>query len=135
MTLKYVVIGIMTAALLVLVPNVPFVNASLNEPREPLTEEEMESGFYNEEGYLLGKNNRPAINLDLDPDESCLFDVYQEQCIPGSEQECPRPQFGNNEDSTCFPNTLIDGEWQWECPEGYHSAEYDETGQCYPNSE
>jgi hypothetical protein len=64
-----------------------------------------------------------------------LFDVYQEQCIPGSEQECHRPPFGNNEDSTCFPNTLIDGEWQWECPEGYHSAEYDETGQCYPNSE
>ena len=35
----------------------------------------------------------------------------------------------------CFPNTLVDGKWEWECPEGYHSTQDDETGQCYPDTE
>lgn len=50
-------------------------------------------------------------------------------CIPGSEQECPE-DFGRNEDATCFP--LIDN-GEWGCPEGYHTREGDETGQCYSN--
>ena len=27
------------------------------------------------------------------------------------------------------------GKWEWECPEGYHDVNDDETDQCYPNSE
>ena len=54
--------------------------------------------------YAISSHSaRPPINPDFNPDESCLFDVYQLKCIPGAEQECPRPQFGNNDDSTCFP--------------------------------
>ncbi|MGC2307222.1 MAG: hypothetical protein WA461_02370 [Nitrososphaeraceae archaeon] len=68
------------------------------------------------------------VNPYFAPDESCMFDTYQLQCIPGEDQECPKG-YGQNEDGTCF---LIhkDG-----CPEGYHSAEDDETGQCYPDTE
>ena len=36
------------------------------------------------------------------------------------------------EDSTCFP---LDENGDWVCPEGYHSVEDDESGQCYPDSE
>jgi hypothetical protein len=43
----------------------------------------------NENCYVLSKQNRPAINPDFDPDRSCLFDVFQLKCIPGSEQDCP----------------------------------------------
>jgi hypothetical protein len=65
------------------------------------------------------------------PDESCLFDVYQEKCLPGPiTDECPE-DFGTNEDGYCFP--MKDGNWV--CPEGYHDIDDDETGQCYPNSE
>jgi hypothetical protein len=67
----------------------------------PFTEEERESGFYNENGYVKGQNNRPQINLEFAPDESCLFDVFQLKCIPGSQQECPEG-FGNNDPETCF---------------------------------
>jgi hypothetical protein len=58
-----------------------------------------------------------------------MFDAYQLKCIPGSEQSCHEVGFGNNEDATCFfkhPNG---------CPEGYFSADDDETGQCYKTSE
>lgn len=123
-------IGIMVVTLLM--PNVVLASYDDNEPREPFTEEERESGFYHENGYAISsQRNRPAINPDFAPDYSCLFDVYQLKCIPGSEQECPRPQFGQNDDETCFPYEYItEG-----CPKGYHSAEYDETGQCYPDTE
>ena len=60
------------------------------------------------------------------PDASCDFDAYQLQCIPGESQECPEG-FGNNEDYTCH---LIE-----DCPPEYHSADDDETGQCYPDTE
>jgi len=69
----------------------------------------------------------------LAPDQSCLFDAYQLKGIPGSGQECPE-DFGTNEDGTCFSPTLINGNWEWECPDGYHSEEDDETGQCYPDT-
>ena len=74
--------------------------------------------------------SRPAINPDFDPDYSCLFDVEQIQCVPGSQQECPRPQFGNNEDDRCFP---VNDKGYHVCPDGYHGTDDDETGQCYPN--
>ena len=61
------------------------------------------------------------------PDASCEFDAYQLQCIPGDHQECPEG-FGSNEDGTCFVDRIG-------CPDGYHNAEDDETGQCYPDSE
>lgn len=86
-----------------MVPGTVF--ASLNELRDPFIQEEKVSGLYTEEGYLLGKSNRPAINPDLDVDEDCKFDSYQIKCQPGSEQECPwRP--GTNEDDSCVPNVL-----------------------------
>jgi hypothetical protein len=76
-----------------------------------------------------------VVRPDFEPHESCLFDAFQLKYIPGSQQECPRPQFSQNEDYTCFPNTLINGEWEWECPEDYHWTEDDETGQCYQDAE
>ena len=76
----------------------------------------------------MNKGNRPAINEDFDPDQSCLFDVFQLKCVPGSQQECPEG-FGSAESEDCFPEHR-DG-----CPEGYHGTDNDETAQCYPNSE
>jgi hypothetical protein len=105
LTIKYVIIGIIIATSLI--PGTVF--ASLNEPREPFTEGERESGFYNKGGYLLGKSNRPAINPDLDIDEDCKFDAYQIKCQPGSEQECPWGP-GTNEDDGCVPSDV-------ECPD------------------
>jgi hypothetical protein len=88
-----------------------------------------QSGFFTEREFVVQpKSNRPAINEDFDPDRSCMFDAYQLKCIPGAEQECPEG-FGNNDDSTCF---FFHKEG---CPEGYHSTDKDETGQCYSNEE
>lgn len=86
MTIKYVVIGILIATLLT--PTISGIASGRD-----LTDNERESGFYGEMGYVL-QTSRPAINPDFAPDRSCLFDVYQLHCIPGSEQECPSPQFG-----------------------------------------
>jgi hypothetical protein len=93
-------------------------------------------------GVKAYKSGRPAINEDFKPDYSCLFDTFQLECIPGSEQECPKPYFGSNDPETCFPKTLIEGDYPfvngtylWLCPKGYHNIDEDETGQCYPNSE
>jgi hypothetical protein len=63
-----------------------------------------------------------------------LFDAYQLHCIPGEDQECGEA-FGQNEDGTCFAKTFINGTYEWHCPDGYHSADGDETGQCYPDIE
>lgn len=67
----------------------------------------------------------------FDPDESCLFDVNQPKCTPPEGVDCPEG-FGTNEDGQCFP---LNEDGDWECPEGYHSIEDDESGQCYPESE
>jgi hypothetical protein len=75
--------------------------------------------------------DRPAINPDFDPDESCRFDAFQGKCTLGAEQECP-DGFGGNQYGTCFP---VNKEGYMDCPEGTHSIEGDETGQCYPNDE
>jgi hypothetical protein len=85
--------------------------------------------------FLTSQGNRPAINPGFDPDFDCIYDVSQIHCIPGSAQECPKPQFSAGDPEMCFPNTLVNGEWEWECPEDYHSVEDDETGQCYPDEE
>ena len=74
------------------------------------------------------QSGRPAVNQDFNPDRSCMFDAFQLKCIPGADQECP-DGFGNNDDSTCF---FLHTQG---CPEGYHSTDNDETGQCYSNKE
>lgn len=76
------------------------------------------------------------VNPNFAPDYTCLFDAYQLHCIPGENQDCYDIEgFAQNEDGTCFAKTFINGIWNWECPAEYHSAEDDETGQCYPNTE
>jgi hypothetical protein len=100
----------------------------------PFTAIGSNSKFFDEDGNVLYKDDRPAINEDFAPDDSCLFDVFQLKCIPGSTQKCPRPQFGNNEDNTCWPKNFINGEWIRNCPKDYHTTDGDETGQCYPNT-
>jgi len=88
-----------------------------------------QSGFFTERGYVVQpKSDRPAINVNFNPDRSCMFDAYQLRCIPGADQVCPEG-FGSNDDSTCF---FLHREG---CPEGYHSTDNDETGQCYSNEE
>lgn len=89
----------------------------------------------NDNPFRTSQSQRPSINPDFNPDESCLFDVFQLKCIPGSEQDCPKPQFSAGDPQACFPKTLVDGEWKWVCPDGYHNEDEDETGQCYPNDE
>ena len=78
--------------------------------------------------------NRPAINPDFDPDESCILDILQDKCDPGIEGECPEG-FAQNEDNRCAHRVLVNGEWEWICPDGYHIAYDDESGQCFPNDE
>lgn len=80
------------------------------------------------DNFKARQDDRPAINPDFDPDESCLFDTYQARCIPGSDQECPEGLGGSNDDQTCVPE-------HDRCPEGYHSTQDDETGQCHPNDD
>jgi hypothetical protein len=94
---------------------------------EDFTEEERESGFYDETGFVLDTDLRPAINPDLDPDEDCNLQ-YELKCIPGSQQSCfdELEGFNNGENNVCTP---VD------CQEGYHSVDDDETGLCYPNDE
>lgn len=74
-------------------------------------------------------NNQPPINPEFAPDKSCQFDVFQDKCVPGTEQECPEG-FGTNDPGTCFP---VDKNGYADCPDGYGLRDDDETGQCYPN--
>lgn len=102
-----------------------YVSASVNQ--EELSEEERESGFYNDtRGSPKYTQDRPAINPDFAPDENCNF-AYELHCIPGSQQSCfDLEGFHNGEDNVCSPI---------KCQEGYHVVDDDETGLCYPNSE
>ena len=34
-----------------------------------------------------------------------------------------------------FLRPFKDGKWKWECPDGYHGPQDDESGQCYPDTE
>jgi hypothetical protein len=61
------------------------------------------------------------------PDNDCLFNMELAKCASVN-GECP-DGFGMNEDYRCFkehPNG---------CPDGYHTTEDDETGECNLNSE
>ena len=130
MALKGIIIG---AIIVILLISTSTSTAFASVSRE-LSEKERESGFYTESGSPKYNKDRPAINPDFDPDKSCLFDILQDKCDPGTEGECPEG-FGQNSDNRCVPRTFVDGEWKWICPEGYHSAYEDESGQCYPNDE
>lgn len=115
--LKYVIIGAIIAELFT--PTM-YVFASVSKE---LTQEERESGFYDEKGQPIYEG-RPAVNPDFDPDEDCNI-AYELKCIPGSQQDCPEG-FHNGEDDVCSPVG---------CQEGYHGVDEDETGLCYPNDE
>ena len=45
------------------------------------------------------QTKRTAINEDFDPEESCLFDVYQEKCLPNPITDECSEDFGTHEDS------------------------------------
>jgi hypothetical protein len=102
-------------------------SSSSSENESESSSSQIQSGFFTELGFVVQpKSDRPAINEDFNPDRSCMFDAYQLRCVPGADQVCPE-SFGNNDDSTCF---FLHKEG---CPEGYHSTDNDETGQCYSN--
>ena len=61
------------------------------------------------------------------PDNDCLFNTELPKCAPDPNGKCP-DDFGTNEDGRCF--VIHD-----ECPDGYHTTEDDETGECNPNRE
>ena len=104
-------------------------SSSESESESESSSSQSKSGFFTERGFVVQpKSDRPVINEDFNPDRSCMFDAYQLRCIPGADQVCPEG-FGNNDDSTCF---LFHKEG---CPEGYHSTDNDESGQCYSNEE
>lgn len=117
-----------TILVMLLIPTTTYVYAGQEETQVyVMDEEERESGFYNENGHPK-LADRPAINPDFAPDKSCSFDVYQLQCIPGLEQSCSDVEgFERNEDGQCHPTG--------DCPEDYHYAFEDESGQYYPNDE
>ncbi|MGH9982508.1 MAG: hypothetical protein ACRD8W_00955 [Nitrososphaeraceae archaeon] len=63
-----VIIGMILVTLLA-VPTGVF--ASVNDRRD-LSEEQRESRLYNENGYVISNRDRPPINPDFAPDESCF---------------------------------------------------------------
>jgi hypothetical protein len=85
------IIIVLIALIAVGIPTTVFANVS-----QELSEEERESGFWGERDFVT--HDRPAINPDFVPNESCNLDVYQIQSIPESELECPE-DFGKNDDS------------------------------------
>jgi hypothetical protein len=103
-------------------------NGVFVEPREPcpLGYQECENG----ELIPAGRDCPESSNV-FAPDKSCLFNVNQPICIPPEGVDCPEG-FGTNDDGYCFPFNELG---EWECPQGYHSIEDDETGQCYPDSQ
>jgi hypothetical protein len=114
MTTKIVMIGMMIMITTLAVPNVAYASM-----QQDLSEEERESGFYDEEGYPLNTQDRPVVNPAFDPDEDCNL-AYELKCLPGAEQECPEG-WDNGEDNVCSP----DG-----CEEGYVEADEEEHGLC-----
>jgi hypothetical protein len=118
MTIKIVMIG--AIVMIILISSISNVSASARE----LTQDERESGFYNERGSPKYDQDRPAINPDFAPDEECNLGYYL-KCLPGTAQECPEG-YHNGEDNSCSPV---------ECQEGYHEEEDNESGLCYPDSE
>lgn len=97
------------AIMMVSVSNVYAITNSTSNVNKPL---------YRQIGEL-------RLNPYFAPDESCDFDAYQLQCIPGEDQECPEG-FSQNGDGTCH----LPGP----CIEGYHSVSDDETGSSFTES-
>jgi hypothetical protein len=124
------IITVLIALVAVGIPTTMNVSASQEEPDETQTyvkeERELESGFYREDGYPKDTKNRPAINPDFDPDESCDL-KWELKCIPGSEQTCRDLEgYDNGEMNVCTPRS---------CPEGYHNIAEWEDNVCYSNDE
>ena len=123
MALQYIVTGAITVILLI-PSSTMYVYAG--QPEE--TQVRIEGGselFYREDGYPRDTKNRPAINPDFAPDESCDL-KWELKCIPGSQQSCfdELEGFNNGEMNVCTPIG---------CPEGYHDIYEDEDNICHSN--
>ena len=111
-----------------LVSTTTYVSASQEKPEQTQIyvndEEERESGFYREDGFPKDTEDRPAINPDFAPDESCDL-KWELKCIPGREQSCfDLEGYNNFEGNVCTPIG---------CPEGYHDVFDDEDNICHSN--
>ncbi len=123
--LKSVMITGVTIVMM-LVLTTTYVSASQEKPEQTqvLIEEEIESGFYRDDGFPKATKDRPAINPDFAPDESCDL-KWELKCIPGREQSCFELEGYNNfEGNVCTPIG---------CPEGDHDIFEDEDNICYSN--
>jgi hypothetical protein len=109
-------IAIIAIVLLLRTPAYVFASVS-----KELTEEERESGFYDEEGRPFKTENRSAINPGFDPVEDCNI-AYELKCNPGSLQKCSDLEgFNNGENNVCSPIERQDG---------YANPDDEETGLC-----
>ena len=66
------------------------------------------------------------VSRELADKEDCLFNTELPKCAP-IDGKCP-DGFGKNGYGQC--SVFHDG-----CPDGYHTTEDDETGECNPNNE
>lgn len=104
------------------------ITESTNEqPSSETGSAENSSDIINDEQDIAGGSNTLSGSSDSQPDGDCLFDPLLPKCAPDENGNCPEG-FNMNEDGQCFPE-------HDECPDGYHSADDDETGRCIPNSE
>jgi hypothetical protein len=111
---------------MMLVSTTTYVSASQEKPEQTQVriEEEIESGFYREDGFPKATEDRPAINPDFAPDRSCDL-KWELKCIPGSEQKCSDLRgYDNGEMNVCTPIG---------CPDGYHDVIEDEDNICHSN--
>ena len=115
------------------IPSIPHtsqegITESTNEqPTSETGSAENRSDVINDEQDIAGGSNTLSGSSDSQPDEDCLFDPSLPKCAPDENGKCPEG-FNLNEDGQCFPE-------HDECPDGYHSADDDETGRCIPNSD
>ena len=104
------------------------ITENTNEPPTSETgSAENSSDIINDEQNIAGESNTPSGSSNSQPDGDCLFDPSLPKCAPDENGNCPEG-FNMNGYEQCFPEH--DG-----CPDGYHSADDDETGRCIPNSE
>jgi hypothetical protein len=97
---------------MMLVSTTTYVSASQEKPEQTqvLIEEEIDL-LYRDDGFPKATKDRPAINPDFAPDESCDL-KWELKCIPGREQSCFELEGYNNfEGNVCTPIG---------CPEGDH---------------
>jgi len=125
MELKGVLIGAIIVMMLVS-STTTYVSASQEKPEQTqiYVEEEIESGFYRDDGFPKDTKDRPAINPDFAPDRSCDL-KWELKCIPGTEQKCSDLRgYNNGEMNVCTPIG---------CPDGYHNNFEWEDNVCYSN--